>query len=80
MSAMVPEESAPSSVVVIGRLLGCCGPFAKAVAARKMRDLGTLRYASKRGNEIYEQLPRGQFFAVANVTIPAASPAGHQAR
>jgi len=43
-------------------------------------DLGTLRYASKRGNEIYEQLPRGQFFAVANVTIPAGSPAGHQAR
>ena len=42
-------------------------------------DLGTLRYDWKRGNEIYEQLPRGQFFAVANVTIPASSPTGHSA-
>ncbi|MET0619884.1 MAG: hypothetical protein ABW056_06370 [Thermoanaerobaculia bacterium] len=33
-------------------------------------DLGTLRYDWKRGNETYEQLPRGQFFAVANVTLP----------
>ena len=36
-------------------------------------DLGTLRYSWNGGNEIYEQLPRGQFFAVANVTIPAPS-------
>ena len=38
-------------------------------------DLGTLRYDWNGGNEIYEQLPRGQFFAVANVTIPDPSPA-----
>ncbi len=38
-------------------------------------DLGTLRYDWNGGNEIYEQLPRGQFFAVANVTIPDPAPA-----
>jgi len=37
-------------------------------------DLGTLRYDWKGGKETYEQLPRGQFFAVANMTIPAPSP------
>ena len=37
-------------------------------------DLGTLRYDWNGGNEIYEQLPRGQFFALANVTIPAPAP------
>ncbi len=36
-------------------------------------DLGTLRYDWKGGKGIYEQLPRGQFYAVANVTIPAPS-------
>lgn len=30
-------------------------------------DLGTLRYNYNGGNEIYEQLPRGEFFAVANI-------------
>ena len=30
-------------------------------------DLGTLRYNYNGGAEIYEQLPRGEFFAVANV-------------
>lgn len=35
-------------------------------------DLGTLRYAWNRGNETYEQLPRGEFFAVADISIPAA--------
>src|SRR5262249_47427556 len=34
-------------------------------------DLGTLRYDWNGGNEIYEQLDRGEFFAVANVAIPA---------
>ncbi len=34
-------------------------------------DLGTLRYDWNRGNETYQQLPRGEFFAVANVGIPA---------
>jgi hypothetical protein len=34
-------------------------------------DLGTLRYGWNRGNETYKQLPRGEFFAVANVSIPA---------
>jgi len=34
-------------------------------------DLGTLRYDWNRGNETYKQLPRGEFFAVANVSIPA---------
>ena len=37
-------------------------------------DLGTLRYDWNGGNEIYEQLPRGEFFAVGNVTIPPPSP------
>ena len=32
-------------------------------------DLGTLRYNWNRGNEIYEQLPRGEFFAVANANF-----------
>jgi hypothetical protein len=30
-------------------------------------DPGTLRYAWNRGSEIYKQLPRGEFFAVASV-------------
>lgn len=34
-------------------------------------DLGTLRYEWNRGDETYRQLPRGEFFAVANVSIPA---------
>jgi hypothetical protein len=29
-------------------------------------DLGTLRYKYSNGTETYEQLPRGEFFAVAN--------------
>ena len=33
-------------------------------------DLGTLRYSWNRGNETYKQLPRGEFFAVASVSIP----------
>jgi hypothetical protein len=33
-------------------------------------DLGTLRYKWNGGNEIYEQLDRGEFFAVAEVDIP----------
>ena len=37
-------------------------------------DLGTLRYAWNRGNETYKQLPRGEFFAVADVSIPAHPP------
>ena len=37
-------------------------------------DLGTLRYDWNGGNEIYEQLPRGEFFAAANVTIPPPTP------
>ena len=40
-------------------------------------DLGTLRYDWNGGDEIYEQLPRGQFFAVANVSIPAPPPTDH---
>ncbi len=37
-------------------------------------DLGTLQYKYNGGNEVYEQLPRGEFFAVANVAKdPAAS-------
>lgn len=32
-------------------------------------DLGTLRYDWNGGNEIYEQQPRGEFFAVADVTL-----------
>src|SRR5678815_3725445 len=36
MSTAPPEESALSNVVVMGRLLGCCGPLEKAVAARKI--------------------------------------------
>lgn len=35
-------------------------------------DLGTLRYDWNRGNETYQQLPRGEFFAAADVSIPAA--------
>ncbi len=35
-------------------------------------DLGTLRYRYNGGNEFYEQLPRGEFFAVAEVNIPSA--------
>jgi hypothetical protein len=35
-------------------------------------DLGSLRYDWKGGKEVYEQLPRGQFFAVAKVTLPAS--------
>jgi hypothetical protein len=31
-------------------------------------DLGTLRYEWNRGNETYRQLPRGEFFAVADVS------------
>ncbi len=42
-------------------------------------DLGTLRYDWKGGKDIYKQLPRGQFFAVANVTIPASPPTEHSA-
>jgi uncharacterized repeat protein (TIGR01451 family) len=34
-------------------------------------DLGTLRYDWNGGDEIYEQLDRGEFFAVADVDIPA---------
>jgi hypothetical protein len=34
-------------------------------------DLGTLRYSWNHGNETYQQLPRGEFFAVAEVGIPA---------
>jgi uncharacterized repeat protein (TIGR01451 family) len=37
-------------------------------------DLGTLRYNYNGGDEIYEQLPRGEFFAVANVSISAPTP------
>ncbi len=37
-------------------------------------DLGTLRYAWNRGDETYKQLPRGEFFAVADVSIPARPP------
>lgn len=37
-------------------------------------DLGTLRYSWNRGNETYQQLPRGQFFAVGHVGIPAPPP------
>jgi len=33
-------------------------------------DLGSLRYKWRGGNETYLQLPRGEFFAVASVTIP----------
>lgn len=36
-------------------------------------DLGTLRYNYNGGNEIYVQLPRGEFFAVANVAVPPAN-------
>ena len=39
-------------------------------------DLGTLRYAWKHGNETYEPLDRGEFFAVANVRIAAPLTAG----
>ncbi len=42
-------------------------------------DLGTLRYDWKGGKDIYKQLPRGQFFAVANVPIPAPPTARHSA-
>ena len=35
-------------------------------------DLGTLRYTYSNGVESYQQLPRGQFFAVANIASPAA--------
>jgi hypothetical protein len=34
-------------------------------------DLGTLRYDWNGGNETFEQPPRGQFFAVATVDLPA---------
>jgi hypothetical protein len=34
-------------------------------------DLGSLRYDWNRGNETYRQLPRGEFFAVGDVGIPA---------
>ena len=34
-------------------------------------DLGTLRYDWKGGKDTYEQLPRGQFFGVAKVALPA---------
>ena len=34
-------------------------------------DLGTLRYNYSNGVESYQQLPRGQFFAVANIASPA---------
>lgn len=37
-------------------------------------DPGTLRYSWNRGNETYKQLPRGEFFAVANVGAPARPP------
>jgi hypothetical protein len=40
-------------------------------------DLGTLRYGWNRGNESYKQLPRGEFFAVASVSIPALPPASN---
>ncbi len=43
-------------------------------------DLGTLRYEWNRGNETYKQLPRGQFFAVANVSIPTPTPTPTPAR
>ncbi|MGE5144449.1 MAG: hypothetical protein ACM3OA_13520 [Acidobacteriota bacterium] len=33
-------------------------------------DLGTLRYSWNRGNETYIQLPRGEFFAVADLGSP----------
>jgi hypothetical protein len=37
-------------------------------------DLGTLLYDWNGGDEIYKPLPRGQFFAVANVSIQAHPP------
>ncbi len=37
-------------------------------------DLGTLRYSWNRGDETYKQLPRGEFFAVADVGVPARPP------
>jgi len=37
-------------------------------------DLGSLRYNWYRGNETYKQLPRGEFFAVANVSVPERPP------
>ncbi len=33
-------------------------------------DLGSLRYKWNKGNETFEAVPRGQFFAVATVTAP----------
>lgn len=38
-------------------------------------DLGTLRYRWVNGGETYQQLPRGQFFAVADVVIDNTAPA-----
>ncbi len=40
-------------------------------------DLGSLRYDWKGGKEVYDQLKRGQFFAVADVGIrsPTTPPA-----
>ena len=35
----------------------------------KSGDLGSLRYHVRRGQEVYEQLPRGEFFAVAEVPV-----------
>lgn len=37
-------------------------------------DLGTLRYSWNRGNETYKQLPRGEFFAVAELDGRARRP------
>jgi uncharacterized repeat protein (TIGR01451 family) len=37
-------------------------------------DLGTLRYNWNGGNETYEQLPRGEFFAVASVSTAMPAP------
>ena len=36
-------------------------------------DLGSLRYRYTNGQEFYDQLPRGEFFAIADAVVPPAS-------
>jgi hypothetical protein len=37
-------------------------------------DPGTLRYSWNKGNETYNQVPRGEFFAAASIDVPSRPP------